>query len=332
MLAHPNGVVRPSAKEPLFSFGVIADVQYADIPDGRSFLGVPRYYRHSIAVLRRAVQRWNGEKSVRFCINFGDIVDGFCPKDRSLAAVQAVVREFDGFRGGPAYHMLGNHCLYNLPRSELVSVLRMPSSASAGRAYYDFSPWPGYRFVVLDAYDFSAVGWPRDHPVSLAARRFLEKRNPNHDKNSPAGLAGTDRRFVMFTGGVGGVQLRWLDGVLRRAAGRGEKAVVCSHLPVHPGAASPTGLMWNYGEVMDVVRRHGGCVVACLAGHDHKGGYAVDDRGVHHRTLEAALECPPGTDAFGHVEVYPDRLRLVGSDRMATTEMLLTSSNELASA
>jgi manganese-dependent ADP-ribose/CDP-alcohol diphosphatase len=106
-------------------------------------------------VLRRAVQRWNGEKSVRFCINFGDIVDGFCPKDRSLSAVQAVVREFDGFRGGPAYHMLGNHCLYNLPRSELVSVLRMPS-ASPGRAYYDFSPWPGYRFVVLDAYDFSA--------------------------------------------------------------------------------------------------------------------------------------------------------------------------------
>ena len=99
MLAHPNGVVRPSAKEPLFSFGVIADVQYADIPDGRSFLGVPRYYRHSIAVLRRAVQRWNGEKSVRFCINFGDIVDGFCPKDRSLAAVQAVVCEFDNFRG-----------------------------------------------------------------------------------------------------------------------------------------------------------------------------------------------------------------------------------------
>ena len=249
MPVHPNGVVRPSAKEPLFSFGVIADVQYADIPDGRSFLGVPRYYRHSIAVLRRAVQRWNGEKSVRFCINFGDIVDGFCPKDRSLAAVQAVVREFDDFRGGAAYHMLGNHCLYNLPRSELVSVLRMPS-ASPGRAYYDFSPWPGYRFVVLDAYDFSAVGWPRDHPVSFAARRFLEKRNPNHDKNSPSGLAGKDRRFVMFNGGVGDAQLRWLDGVLRRAARRGEKAVVCSHLPVHPGAASPTGLMWNYEEVM----------------------------------------------------------------------------------
>lgn len=331
MLARPNaGVVRPpasSAKEPLFSFGVIADVQYADIPDGRSFLGVPRYYRHSICVLRRAVRSWNAHEGVRFCVNFGDIVDGFCPRERSLEAVRAVVREFDGFRGGPAYHMLGNHCLYNLPRSDLVPELRIPSPPGRSAAYYDFSPWPGYRFVVLDAYDLSALGRPRTHPSSAAARRFLDARNPNRDKNSPSGLEGTDRRFVMFNGGVGGAQLRWLDGVLRGAARRRERVVVCSHLPVHPGAASPTGLMWNYEEVMAVVRRHEGCVVACLAGHVHRGGYAVDGRGVHHRTLEAAVECPPGTDAFGRVEVYPDRLRLVGSDRMASTEMLLLSSS-----
>lgn len=160
MLARPTaGVVRPAA--PLFSFGVIADVQYADIPDGRSFLGVPRYYRHSMAVLRRAVRSWNANKedNVRFCLNFGDIVDGLCPKDQSLEAVRAVVREFDAFRRGPAYHMLGNHCLYNLPRADLVSELRMPSPPGRA-AYYDFSPSPGWRFAVLDAYDFSAVGWP----------------------------------------------------------------------------------------------------------------------------------------------------------------------------
>ncbi|RZC71337.1 hypothetical protein C5167_034777 [Papaver somniferum] len=46
-------------KQPLFSFGVISDVQYADIPDGRSYLGVPRYYRHSMLVLQRAVRNWN---------------------------------------------------------------------------------------------------------------------------------------------------------------------------------------------------------------------------------------------------------------------------------
>jgi len=87
-----------------------------------------------------------------------------------------------------------------------------------------------------------------------------------------------------------------------------------------PGASSPAALMWNYDEVMDIVRRYS-CVKACFAGHDHKGGHSVDSHGVHHRTLEAALECPPGTRAFGYVEVYPDRLLLVGSDRMADTEI-----------
>lgn len=29
----------------LFSFGIISDIQYANIPDGFSFKGVPRYYR-----------------------------------------------------------------------------------------------------------------------------------------------------------------------------------------------------------------------------------------------------------------------------------------------
>lgn len=43
----------------------------------------------------------------------------------------------------------------------------------------------------------------------------MDKRNPNTDKNNPSGLAGVDRRFVMFNGAVCEAQLRWLDGVLR---------------------------------------------------------------------------------------------------------------------
>ena len=39
---------------PLFSFAVLSDVQYADIPDGASFGGTPRYYRHALEALRCA--------------------------------------------------------------------------------------------------------------------------------------------------------------------------------------------------------------------------------------------------------------------------------------
>ncbi|PIN22501.1 CDP-glycerol diphosphatase [Handroanthus impetiginosus] len=312
-------LVGEQEKQPLVSFGVISDVQYADIPDGRSFLGVPRYYRHSLLVLQRAVRKWNEEK-LKFAINFGDIVDGFCPKDQSLTAVKKIVNEFSLFNG-PVYHMIGNHCLYNLPREKLLPLLNIRSYDKL--AYYDFSPVPEYRFVVLDGYDISAIGWPKDHPNTIKALDFLWERNPNSDKNSPNGLIGRDRRFLMFNGAVGKDQIEWLDRVLQDATKLNQKVVICSHLPLDPQASSNEALLWNYSEVMDVIHRYS-CVKVCLAGHDHKGGYSVDSHGIHHRILEAALECPPGTSAFGRIDLFHDRLLLSGTDRLKTQEMVFS--------
>uniref|UniRef100_A0A5B7BZP1 Manganese-dependent ADP-ribose/CDP-alcohol diphosphatase n=1 Tax=Davidia involucrata TaxID=16924 RepID=A0A5B7BZP1_DAVIN len=315
-----NGLVSPQGKQPLLSFGIISDVQYADIPDGRSFIGVPRYYRHSILVLQRAVRKWNNHRKLKFVLQFGDTVDGFCPKDQSLNAVKKVVDEFETFNG-PVYHMIGNHCLYNLPRDKLLPLLKIPRCD--GCAYYDFSPIPEYRFVVLDGYDISAIGWPQNHPNTLQALEFLREKNPNSEKNSPMGLVGLERRFLMFNGAVGKEQLEWLDGVLQDATQSNQKVVVCCHLPLDPGASSQEALLWNYNEVMDVIHRYN-CVKVCLAGHDHKGGHSIDSHGVHHRVLEAALECPPGTDAFGYIDVFDDRLSLIGTDRMECTDMIFT--------
>lgn len=315
-----NGLVSVQGKQPLFSFGVISDVQYADIPNGQSFMGVPRYYRHSIHVLQRAVQKWNNLQKLKFVVNFGDIVDGFCPKDQSLNAVQKIVDEFKNF-DGPSYHMIGNHCLYNLPRNMLLPLLNIPSFED--RAYYDFSPTPTYRFVVLDGYDISAIGWPSDHPKTLEALKFLREKNPNLDKNSPVGLVGLERRLLMFNGAVGKEQMEWLDCVLQDATKLKQKVVVCCHLPLDPGTLSPEALLWNYDEVMDVIHKYN-CVKVCLSGHDHKGGHSIDSHGIHHRVLEAALECPPGSDAFGYIDVYDDRLTLSGTDRMESTDMIFS--------
>ncbi|XP_057787910.1 manganese-dependent ADP-ribose/CDP-alcohol diphosphatase-like [Salvia miltiorrhiza] len=316
-MGYAEGLFTAQGEKPLASLGVISDVQYADIPDGSSFLGVPRYYRHSLHVLQRAVKKWNEEK-VNFVINFGDIVDGYCPKDQSLAAVKNIVNEFSLFNG-PIYHMIGNHCLYNLSRETLLPMLNIPTTDL--HAYYDFSPVPEYRFVVLDGYDISAIGWPDDHPNAVKAADFLWERNPNSDKNSPNGLLGRDRRFLMFNGAVGKEQLEWLDGVLQDATCSNQKVVICCHLPLDPQASSNEALLWNYNEVMDLIHRYD-CVKVCLAGHDHKGGYSVDSYGVHHRILEAALECPPGTNAFGHIDLYPSGLLLCGTDRLKTQEIV----------
>ncbi|CAN4085958.1 unnamed protein product [Withania somnifera] len=304
-MGYANGLLCPQGKQPLLSFGVISDVQYADIPDGRSFLGVPRYYRHSVSVLQRAVEKWKQENP-KFVLNFGDIVDGFCPKDQSMIAVKKIVDEFDKFNG-PVYHMIGNHCLYNLPRKDLLPLLRIPGHD--GHAYFDFSPIPEYRFVILDAYDISAIGWPEDHSNTLKALKVLQERNPNSDKNSPNGLVGPERRFLKFNGSVGKEQLEWLDHVLQEATKLNQNVIVCCHLPLDPGASSFAALLWNYDEVMDVIHRYS-CVKVCMGGHDHKGGHSVDSH------------VPPGTGAFGHVDAFDDRLLLFGTDRMKSAEMI----------
>ncbi|XP_050225883.1 manganese-dependent ADP-ribose/CDP-alcohol diphosphatase [Mercurialis annua] len=305
------------AKQPVFSFGVISDVQYADIPDGYSFHGTPRFYRHSIQILQRAVEKWNSHGKLKFVIDFGDIVDGKCPRDNSLTAVKKVTGEYKKFNG-PVYHMIGNHCLYNLPREKLLPLLHI--SNPNGLAYYDFSPSPDYRIVILDGYDISAIGWPESHPKTLQALEFLEKKNPNLEKNSPEGLVGLERRFLMYNGAVGEEQLEWLDGILQDATKLKQKVIVGCHLPLDPGASYREALLWNYGEVMSVIYQYN-CVKVCFSGHDHKGGHSVDSHGIHHRSFEAALECPPGTDAFGYVDVYDDRLVLFGTDRMESTVM-----------
>lgn len=314
-----KGSYNEEVEKPKFSFGVITDIQYANIEDRSSFLGVPRFYRHSLEALQRAVRCWNERRGdLSFIIHLGDIVDGYCPKEESYEAVAKVVDVFKQLQGLTVYHVLGNHCFYNLPRDELNHMLQIPSKS--GNSYYTFCPAPGFRIVVLDGFDISVLGWPEGHPHRNEAIRVLKERNPNEDKNSPEGLLGLEERFVMFNGGVGKEQLSWLHQQLEEATSHTEKVIICCHIPLHPGATFPCALLWNYTDVLDVIYKFT-CVKLCLAGHAHTGGYTKDSHGVHHRALEAILECPPGTDAFGHIDVYEHRISLVGVDRLESTEM-----------
>jgi hypothetical protein len=116
----PAAAASPAAEgeegPPLFSFGVLTDVQYAPIPDGASFGGTPRYYRHALEALRCAPRRaprrlrsaaalvllqwldatrrrarseavtdWR-TRDLSCALHLGDILDGFCPKARCVAA------------------------------------------------------------------------------------------------------------------------------------------------------------------------------------------------------------------------------------------------------
>ncbi|XP_017340000.1 manganese-dependent ADP-ribose/CDP-alcohol diphosphatase isoform X2 [Ictalurus punctatus] len=310
---------------PAFTFGLIADIQYADLKDGYNFHGTrKRYYRNSLHLLRNAIRHWNEEKvKPSFILQLGDIIDGFNRKHG--ASGKALEKVLDEFRGCSAqvHHVWGNHEFYNFTRSALFSSeLNSEVKGEEERddrmddVYaYHFSPAPKFRFVVLDAYDLSLIGREESCEKYSQSFEIIKEHNPNEELNQPAGLIPMDGRFVKFNGGLSQDQLDWLDRLLTSADEKGEKVTVVSHIPVHPYSTSTTCLTWNYDEILPLLCAHKS-VVCFLAGHDHDGGYCVDSTGIHHLTVEGVIETPPDCDAFGTVYVYEDKMILRGNGRI----------------
>lgn len=149
--------------------------------------------------------------------------------------------------GKPHYHMLGNNCLYNLPRPRLNERLNIPPSPGGG-SHYSFSPHPTWRIVVLDAYALSVLGWPEGDPRVTLAKSLILANNPNARAgrlNDPEGLEGPQRRFVAFNGGLGEEQLGWLDAQLGEARSAGQRVILACHLPMQPGVSVTE--LWKRG-------------------------------------------------------------------------------------
>ncbi|KAM9773324.1 manganese-dependent ADP-ribose/CDP-alcohol diphosphatase [Syngnathus typhle] len=317
-------------REPLFTFGVIADVQYADMDDGLNFSQTrTRYYRSSLGLLRKATESWTHSAAhPKFIIQLGDIIDGFNKgQGASSRALEKVLQEFR-LCAIDVHHVWGNHEFYNFSRSELLhsklnsSVLG--DSSLGGDIYaYSFSPFPGFTFVVLDAYDVSLLGVDEDSLQYHAAFNWIRKHNSNEDLNSPPGsYDDLVQRFSMFNGGFSKAQLDWLDSVLALTDKKHDKVTIVSHLPVHPLSTTPVSLAWNFDELLSTIRSHSS-VVCFIAGHDHEGGYCLDQStGIHHLTLEGVIETPPDSNAFGTISVYEDRMVLKGFGRIPDVDIL----------
>lgn len=67
---------------------------------------------------------------------------------------------------------------------------------------------------------------------------LLTIRGVSQDKNNPSGLEGPGRRFLQFNGGASDTQLEWLRATLADVAAQGQRAIVCCHVALHPGAST----------------------------------------------------------------------------------------------
>jgi manganese-dependent ADP-ribose/CDP-alcohol diphosphatase len=296
---------------PLFAIGIMADLQYADVEDGVSFVEkTTRRYRQSKDILREGVEMWKTAGTVTNIL-LGDQVDFKASHDNNeeeaLSTILEIAQPRDKFN-----FLCGNHDLAVFKRCRIRDLylpdgVRDASPTTGEILYYSTRPHPGFRFIFLDPFDVSSLNASSDDK-RLQAEELLMQNNPNlvgEKKNGNwfTGIPLEQQRYVPYNGQISQKQLDWLASELASASSFGERVMIFSHLPVYRRCVHPSGLMWNAETVLELIQQSRN-VLAMFSGHDHHGGYALDEAGIHHIIPPAPLECDLGQVAYGVLEVF----------------------------
>lgn len=328
----------PIFKEPVVTFGVLTDVQYADCDDRIASYdpSKTRFYRGSLKQVDEAFKYWEKPGSrVKFVLQLGDIIDGLNRyHGGSHLGLRRTLEHFEQHSSIPTFHTVGNHELYNFDRKELASLfyesvmkidvplemfhpvkpVENDSMSATPILYYKFCPVPNLKCISLDCFDVSVLGYNAQHPKYQEASKVLHSKHGHDvfdDWDCDGPLQGLDVRFQQMNGAVGEEQLAWLGQELEESDELGQKVIVFGHVSLHPDSSDWSCLLWNYEEVMNIFHQHK-CVVAYFSGHTHASGYALDTHGISYIAFTGILETPPNTSAFATVSYYEDRLEVHG--------------------
>ena len=128
---------RSALGKPSLRIGLMTDVHYAD----RETAGT-RCYRESISKMREAVGALKKRK-VALALELGDFTDEAPEVAVKIGYVKKIDAEFRKV-GAECRHVLGNHCVDNLTKEELLAAV------DEQKTYYSFDRG-GFHFIVLDA-------------------------------------------------------------------------------------------------------------------------------------------------------------------------------------
>ena len=278
----------PAERAPSFSnlssvrFGVVTDCHYADADPAGT-----RFYRQSLGKLSECVARMNAER-VGFLIELGDFKDQNRPpvESRTLAYLREAEEVFRGF-SGPRYHVLGNHDMDSLSKSQFLENVEN-SGIDPGRSYYSFDV-PGLHCIVLDA-NYRTDGGDYDQ----GNFDWTDANVPPHE-------------------------LEWLRQDLAAAKGR---VVVFIHQLLD--GKGPVYVK-NAPEVRQILQESGR-VLAVFQGHHHEGAYSRIE-GIHYYTLKALVEGDGrDSNAYAIVEMQRDGNLIVTGYHKAVSRELHGSS------
>lgn len=308
----PTPTPRPTTlsdnpRHKVISFGLVTDVQYAHLPTQRTVTTLKIANKHSTShrtIRRRRAYRSSIERladacrsfdkaDVDFVVSLGDLIEGYDDTPSALASskndISEVLRVLSALRR-PVLHIIGNHCR-RLPDLTLRRLLRLPDGM-----FYTRVPAPGWRLIALHTAEGCpmAVDATQDDRNNMREIALRECR-PQHD----------------FHGCISTRQLQWLSHQLDTAVEQNQKVIILSHYPLADGSARASHVIANTSEVRRILERDGTPVVACLAGHDHLGGFlqvpaTCRRRSVAYITFPAMLEAAANHNEFAFVTLFSD--------------------------
>lgn len=264
---------------PIFSIGIVADVQYADIdPNGN------RYYRTSKERLKEAYDTFKNN-NVDFVINLGDIIDG---DFESYQPVMELIKA-SGIRTS---HVSGNHDYAVDPFRKK----RLPVLLGHWEGYYS-SAMEGFRFIYLNGNDVSTYAHA-DTTITEQNRSYLDSLKAEKKINA-----------MDWNGGIGRKQMAFLKDELDLAKKKHEKVIIICHFPVFPENAHN---LFNYEEVLRLLEDYSN-VIAWFNGHNHAGNYGKYGN-MHCITFKGMVDTP-SENSFAIIDLYDHKVDVRGFGR-----------------
>lgn len=263
--------------EKLFSFGLIADPQYADAQTRGN-----RYYRNSLKKLEHCIDELN-EHNLEFSVTLGDLID------RDYSGFEKVLPILNNSKA-KVYNVLGNHDF----EVEGKYKKEVRSRLNNKKGYFDFTHGD-FNFIILDGSDLSTFGREKGSKTYRLAMQKLEQLKSAGKNNAND-----------WNGGLGSKQLKWLEQRLEKSYRTNKKVILFCHWPLIPENGTQ---LWDNQKVLSLINQYDN-VVAWISGHHHTGGYHKEGN-IHHFTMKGMVESEsPST--FGIIDVYHNRLMLRG--------------------
>lgn len=322
-----------NSNKPIVTFGILTDIQYADIDDVIKY-GRKRYYRGSIDLAKRAVEAWKAHETsndckFKFVLQLGDIVDGFLTKDynkvienlhKSLGVLEKMFPEhyfkseysFNSEMPPKILHCYGNHEAHSMPRKIIqdlpINTSRALKQNNQGN-YYWYDITDKLRLICLDQYEISALGFDKNDNIYKESMQLVEENTKLIETCTDQEEINYYTRFRIYNGAISELQLKWLAEQLEECKRLDKKVLLCGHIPLLKEAAD-LHLCWNSEEILELLWSYDNMVLAYLCGHYHPGGYYKDKNNIHHLTVPAILETPPDSNSYIIAKVFEDKLVL----------------------